>query len=87
MLADVSVIDMVIVDGGLLICNRLPGWRRVVVHPDRISAPFLIGNVCVDSQDVSRALVWLSACGWLAHAINRPTFICDAGPSCIMYDL
>ena len=56
-----------------------------------MSVPFLIGDVCVDSQDVSRALVWLSAYGWLAHAIifNRPTFICDvgdAGPRSIIHD-
>ena len=89
LLADVSVIDVVVVDGGLLICNRLPGWRHVVVHPDRMYVPFLMDDVCVDSQDVSRALVWLSACGWLAHAINRQTLICDvsdAGPSCIIHD-
>ena len=58
LLAGVPVIDVVVADGGLLICNRLPGWRRVVVHPDRMSVPFLIGDACVDSQDVSRALVW-----------------------------
>ena len=57
LLAGVLVIDVVAADGGLLICNRLPDWRRVVVHPDRMSVSFLI--------DVSRALVWLSACGWL----------------------
>ena len=89
LLAAVPVIDVVVADGGLLICNRLPGWRRVVVHPDRMSVRFLIGNVYGESQDVSRVLVSLSACGWLAHAINRPTFIYevgDAGPSCIIHD-
>ena len=54
-----------------------------------MSVPFLIGDACVDFQDVSRALVWLSACVRLANLINRPNFICDvgdAGPSCIIFD-
>ena len=67
MLAGVPVLDVVVADGGLLICNRLPGWRRVVVHPDRMSVPFLIGDVCVDSQDVS---VDMAVSVWLAGTCN-----------------
>ena len=63
LLAGVPVIDVVVADRGLLICYRLPGWRRVVVQPDRTSSvPFLTGDVCVDSQGVSMAVsVWLAS--------------------------
>jgi len=70
---------VLVADGGLFFSPDVLVVNVSSSTRDRISGPFLIVDAYVDSHELSCALVWLSACGRLAHPIYRPTFMVRCG--------